>query len=113
MGHITTDPLGAPANKHSFWVKQDTEDPVIVHQPHPQHQRSRGSVPHLRDVTDNIGVESVYLMYAKNGGSRPPRQDDLDGRRQYCGAIPGPAMVGDYFDYYIYAMDESYSGSGL
>ncbi len=62
-------------------------------------------------VTDNIGVESVYLMYAKNGGlvHRDKMMPMGDGK--YCGAIPGPSMVGDYFDYYIYAMDESYSGN--
>ncbi|MFA4948932.1 MAG: FlgD immunoglobulin-like domain containing protein [Candidatus Krumholzibacteriia bacterium] len=32
-----------------------------------------------------------------------------DGR--YHGAIPGPANVGDDFDYWIYAMDEAYAGN--
>jgi hypothetical protein len=110
-GHVTTDPVGAPANKNSFWVKQDTDPPVIVHRPHRNTNDLEGPYPICAVVTDNIGVESVYLMYAKNGGLVHRDKMMPMGDGEYCGAIPGPAMVGDYFDYYIYAMDESYSGN--
>jgi bacillopeptidase F (M6 metalloprotease family) len=111
MGHTTTDPLGAPANKHSFWVAADTEDPVVVHHPHRNTNDLEGPYAICATVTDNIGVESVHLMYAKNGGLFHRVTLTSMGDDEYCGAIPGPSEVGDYYEYYIYAMDESYSGN--
>lgn len=111
MGHTSTHPVGAPANKHSFWVGADTEDPVVDHYPHRDTNDLEGPYTVCAMVTDNIGVESVHMMYAKNGGlyHRVTLMSMGDG--EYCGAIPGPSEVGDYYEYYIYAMDESYSGN--
>jgi subtilisin family serine protease len=111
VGHTTTDPLGAPATKHTFWVKRDTTPPAVVHQPHRNTNDLEGPYTICAMVTDNIGVESVHLMYAKNGGLVHRAKMMPMGGDQYCGAIPGPSMVGDYYEYYIYAMDESYSGN--
>jgi subtilisin family serine protease len=111
MGHTTTDPMGAPGLRHIFHVAWDTEKPVAVHVPHRDTNDLVG--PYGIDVvaTDNIGVESVYLMYAKNGGFVHRQRMELMGDGHYHGAIPGPAEVGDYFEYWIYAMDEAYSAN--
>ena len=110
-GHTSTHPMGAPTNKHSFMVKKDTEDPVVEHRRHRDTNDLIGPYGICADVTDNIDVESVYLLYSKNGGlfHRQEMLPGLDG--EYCGAIPGPSVVGDYYDYCILAMDESYSGN--
>ncbi len=111
VGHQTTDPLGAPANLHSFWVKADTDPPVVQHQRLRNTNDLEGPYTVCAMVTDNIGVESVYLMYAKNGELAHRAKMMPMGDDRYCGAIPGPSQVGDYYEYWIYAMDESYSGN--
>lgn len=110
-GHTTTDPLGAPMFKHSFMVAADEEAPVVAHMRHYDTNDLEGPYTICATVTDNIGVESVYLMYAKNGGMYHRVKMMPQGDDEYCGAIPGPSVVGDYYEYYIYAMDEAYSGN--
>jgi subtilisin family serine protease/bacillopeptidase F (M6 metalloprotease family) len=110
-GHTSTHPVGAPANKHSFMVAKDTEDPAVEHRRYRDTNDLVGPYEVCAGATDNIGVESVYLLYSKNGGIFQ-RQELLPGPDgQYCGAIPGPSVADDYYDYYILAMDESYSGN--
>ena len=111
MGHTTTHPVGAPAIKHSFWVQRDTVPPVVEHQRHRDTNDLAGPYGVCAAVTDNMGVESVYLMYAKNGGLVHREEMLPTGGDQYCAAIPGPSLVGDFYEYYIYAMDNSYSGN--
>jgi subtilisin family serine protease len=111
QGHTTTDPLGAPAARHSFWVAADVIPPVVDHQPHRDTNDLVGPYSICAMATDNAGIESVYLMYAKNGGMYHRVKMMGMGDDMYCGDIPGPTEVGDYFDYYILAMDESYSGN--
>ncbi|UCG52058.1 MAG: S8 family serine peptidase [Candidatus Latescibacterota bacterium] len=111
QGHTTTDPLGAPAAKHSFWVQQDVIPPVVEHQCYYDTNDLVGPYTICAVATDNAGIESVYLMYAKNGGMYHRVKMLSAGDDMYCGDIPGPSEVGDYYDYYIYAMDESYSGN--
>lgn len=110
-GHTSTHPMGAPGNKHSFWVKKDTEDPVVEHRRHYDTNDLVGPYGICANVTDNIGVESVFLMFSKNGGLFHRDEMALQPDGSYCGEIPGPSVVGDYYDYYILAMDESYSGN--
>ena len=109
-GHTSTDPIGAPLNTHMFRVGWDEEDPVVVHQRYYNTNDLVGPYTMCAEVTDNIGVESVYLMYSRNGGMiHRVKMMEEDGL--YCGAIPGPSEVGDIYEYYLYAMDESYHGN--
>ena len=110
-GHVTTHPMGAPGSRHIFRVARDTEDPVVTHMPLRNTNDLEGPYHIYAEATDNIGVESVYLMYAKNGGTAHRLRMELLSDGRYHGAIPGPTNVGDYFDYWIYAMDEAYAGN--
>ncbi len=117
QGHVTTDPLGAPAVRHHFSVGKDTTPPVITHSHLYNTNDLTGPYPVHAQVSDNIGVESVYLMFSKNGGlyhrvkmTHPPSPNGT-GDGDYVGDIPGPSEVGDHYDYFIMAMDESYSGN--
>ena len=113
-GHASVHPLGAPALRHSFRVGADTEPAEVTHTFLRDTNDRTG--PYVVDavVTDNLGVEAVYLLYAKNGGlyhrtrMLPPNPVSPN---LYRGAIPGPSEVGDYYDYYILVMDESYDGN--
>ncbi|MDI6807636.1 MAG: S8 family serine peptidase [Candidatus Eisenbacteria bacterium] len=110
-GHASTHPVGAPLNKHSFMVAGDAEDPVVEHRRRYDTNDLVGPYGISAVVTDNIGVEAVYLMYARNGGLFHRVKMLLQEDNRYYGAIPGPSVVGDYYDYYLLAMDDSYSGN--
>jgi hypothetical protein len=110
-GHVTTHPLGAPGARHYFTVQKDEVAPEMAHQPLRDTNNLEGPYPIKATVTDNAGVESVYLLYSKNGGlfHRVKMMWTMDD--EYVGDIPGPSEVGDTYRYAIYAMDESYSGN--
>jgi subtilisin family serine protease len=110
-GHVTTHPMGAPGARHTFMVAADTEAPVVTHMPYRNTNDLAGPYHIYADVTDNIGVESVYLMYSKNSELPHRQRMELLSDGRYHGSIPGPAAVGDYFDYWILAMDEAYNGN--
>jgi hypothetical protein len=58
-------------------------------------------------VTDNISVDpdEVDLVYNKNGGMDATVSMSALGGDMYAGDIPGPAVLGDVFNYYITARD--------
>jgi Immune inhibitor A-like, MAM domain/FlgD Ig-like domain len=113
-GHTTVSPLGAPAIRNHFLVGSDTSPPTLAHTPLTDTNDRTG--PYVVKVTaeDNIGVEAVCLMYSKNGGIYHRAMMQLQSTTQsseWVGAIPGPSAYGDQYDYYILAMDASYSGN--
>jgi subtilisin family serine protease len=110
-GHTTTHPVGAPINRHMFHVAWDAQPPVVEHHPLRDTNDLEGPYHIYATATDNLGIESMYLMYARNHGTFHRQRMELlpDGR--YHGAIPGPSEVGDVYDYYLYAMDEAYNGN--
>ena len=113
-GHTSAHPLGAPALRHSFRVGADGEPAQVVHAFFRDTNDRTGPYVVEAEVTDNLGVEAVYLIYSKNGGlyhrarMHPP---DPIAPSMYRGEIPGPSQVGDFYDYHILAMDESYDGN--
>ena len=110
-GHTSTHPMGAPINKHSFMVARDLLPPVVEHHRLRDTNDLEGPYRIFADVTDNIGVEAVYLMYAKNSGMFHRAKMELQPDGQYYAAIPGPSVVGDSYDYCVYAIDEGYLGN--
>ncbi len=110
-GHASTHPIGAPLNKHTFMVAADEEPPYAEHRCHRNTNDLDGPY-HVRVfATDNIGIEAVYLMFSKNGGMFHRVEMLLEGDDIYHGAIPGPSEVGDAYEYYVFVMDDSYSGN--
>ena len=110
-GHTTTHPIGAPVNVHTFTVGWDEETPVITHQKYYDTNDLEGPYYVEALVEDNLGIESVCLMYSKNGGMFHRQAMSLMENGSYRGAIPGPSEVGDVYEYYILAMDDSYHGN--
>ena len=110
-GHTSTDPLTAPAARHVFRVGWDTEPPVVSHRRHYDTNDLEGPYHIYADVTDNIGVETVWLMYSRNGMLVHRQLMEMLGDGSWHGAIPGPSEVGDVYEYYLLAMDESYRGN--
>jgi subtilisin family serine protease len=110
-GHTTTDPVGAPINRHIFHVAWDTQPPTVEHERHYDTNDLEGPYHIYATATDNLGIESMYLMWARNGGMFHRQRMELMPDGRYHGAIPGPSQVGDVIDYYLYAMDEAYNGN--
>lgn len=110
-GHATTSPVGAPSMRYTFRVGWDTTPPQVVHQRYYNTNDLAGPYHIYATATDNTGVESMYLMYSKNGGLVHRQRMVLQPDGRYHGAIPGKSQVGDVYDYYLYAMDEAYSGN--
>ncbi|MCB0725553.1 MAG: T9SS type A sorting domain-containing protein [Ignavibacteriae bacterium] len=66
LNRTSTHPGGAPGNFHSFMASPDTQAPNITHTP-------VGPIPLINwpasvsaTVTDNIGVDSVFVKWKKN-----------------------------------------------
>jgi len=110
-GHTSTHPMGAPMNQHMFRVGWDDEAPLVAHMRHYNTNDLEGPYHIYADLYDNLGIESAYIMWSKNGGMfhRAKMTQMEDGR--YHGEIPGPSVVGDIYEYHILAMDESYHGN--
>lgn len=63
-------PLGAPSNLFSFYAQNvDTSKPVIDHTPIGNIIKSAWPVSVSATVTDNFGLDSVWVRWRKNSGS--------------------------------------------
>jgi subtilisin-like proprotein convertase family protein len=63
---IGTAPNGAPANYYSFIASSDTVKPVITHTPLTNTPKQNWPISVSATVTDNIGVDSVWVRWYKN-----------------------------------------------
>jgi hypothetical protein len=61
-----TSPAGAPANYHSFSATSDTTKPIIVTTPLGDVPKSLWPATVTATVTDNIGLDSVWVKWYKN-----------------------------------------------
>jgi len=66
LNRVATAPAGAPANYYSFTASPDTVKPVINHSPYTQIPKPAWPVTVNCVVTDNIGVDSVWVGWRKN-----------------------------------------------
>jgi hypothetical protein len=69
LGRVVTSPGGAPANYHSFQAMPDITKPVIVHTPLEDCPRFNWPCTITANVTDNIGLDSVWVTWYKNNPS--------------------------------------------
>ncbi len=77
-GKISYSPMGAPSSYYSFISSSDTVKPVILH-------TALGNVPKVNwpasvtaSVTDNIGIDSVWVKWYKNNTSTGWKQFRLN-----------------------------------
>ncbi len=106
-GNFATHPNGAPTQHHTFHVGPDTLPPTIVHQP------LRDSFPIMRwpavvqaTVTDNLGVDSVWVEWLYNGTPQGTFALTSQGGDVYSGTFPlATVNLGDQIQYRIWAKD--------
>jgi hypothetical protein len=66
LSRIATSPGGAPAIYHSFNALADTIKPVITHTPINNTPKNQWPATINANVTDNIGIDSVWVKWYKN-----------------------------------------------
>ena len=69
LGRVVTSPGGAPANYHSFQAMPDITKPVIVHTSLGNCPKGQWPSTVTANVTDNIGLDSVWVTWYKNNPS--------------------------------------------
>jgi hypothetical protein len=110
IGRTGNSPRGAPLSTHKFHVGEDTEAPIISHQPVTEGSSSSTAFVIRAHVTDNLGINSVKLLYRKN--ETPLDSLDMTPLSSiqfgFIGIIPAENVVaGDYYEYKIVARDIS------
>ncbi|MEA1897528.1 MAG: T9SS type A sorting domain-containing protein, partial [Bacteroidota bacterium] len=109
-GRIYTDPSGGPDFYHQFYVGPDTVKPEIEHFPIDFMLYNNDSLKIKAAVTDNIGVDSVYVEYLLNDITQDPLRmnyDSLDDYSTYIIVELGVLNPGDSISYRIIAVDSS------
>ncbi len=66
---FSTHPVNAPTNFHSFYVGDDITPPVITHTILRNQPKLRWPATVRATVTDNIGVDTVWVEYTRVRGS--------------------------------------------
>ncbi len=107
--HYTYPPY-VPDVYFSFYVGPDTVKPVIIHVPVEFTLVSNDSVKFQATVTDNIGIDSVYIEYYLNETGQEPVTLQYDTLNKYSGYMifsEGTLQMGDSILYRIAAVDSS------
>ncbi len=110
LGNYSFYPESAPANPFKYYIGIDTKSPVITHSHN--FEITRYDTPQwiFANVTDNIGLDSVYIEYRINTGTISKSemiifQDDIYYFR--LNIDPISLQEGDKIDYRITAVDNS------
>ncbi|MBE9509775.1 MAG: hypothetical protein IMY71_02770, partial [Bacteroidetes bacterium] len=101
--HYTSPPY-VPDVYFSFYVGPDTVNPVITHVPVEYTLVSTDSLQFQATVTDNIGVDSVYIEYYINETGQEPVTMQYDTLNKYSGYMifsEGTLQMGDSILYRI------------
>ncbi|TKJ41299.1 hypothetical protein CEE37_06435 [candidate division LCP-89 bacterium B3_LCP] len=102
--------IGAP-NPHHFMVAPDTIPPLIVHDPLPDLSTYEWPPIIEAEITDNTGIAVALVEYSINGIPQPPIGMTNVGSIYSC-TLDGNVIVGDTYEYRIFAVDASGAGNG-
>jgi hypothetical protein len=101
-------PPGAPDSVYGFGVGLDSVPPVIVHVPLGDQAVQAAPYAVWAEVTDNVGVDSVWMEYRVNGGATSTEGLVDQGDDQYLGWMdPAGLATGDSVEYRLVARDEA------
>lgn len=107
-------PSAAPDDFFKFFVGKDHISPVIDHEPISFMLTSFDSVQISADVSDNLGIDSVYIEYFINEDPMGSIRIHNSFGDTYRGSIEfddGTLAAGDSIRYRIIAVDSSTSGN--
>jgi len=111
-GRTATSPSGAPGNFYSFTASTDIIPPVITHTTLSDVPKTAWPPTVTATVTDNIGVDSVWVRWYKNIPGNGIKQFKLPntGGSNYGAAfnsVQADVNIGDSIFYRVYARDNS------
>jgi hypothetical protein len=112
INRVATAPGGAPSVFYSFIASSDTVRPVITHTPLANVPKVSWPVSVYASVTDNIGVDSVWVRWYKNNTGTGIKHFKLlpTGGSNYSAvfnSVNADVAVGDSIFYRIFARDIS------
>ncbi|MCX7833780.1 MAG: T9SS type A sorting domain-containing protein, partial [Ignavibacteria bacterium] len=112
LNRVATAPAGAPGSFYSFIASTDTIKPVITHTPLPNWPKLQWPATVTANVTDNIGIDSVWVRWYKNTPSTGIKHFKLlpTGGNNYSAAFnstQAEVNIGDSIFYRIFAQDNS------
>jgi hypothetical protein len=95
-------------NRYHFFIGTDTVKPVIVHTPVPYYLQTVDSIKYGAVVTDNLGIDSVYVQYKVNNGPSKFIRMKSGNSNNYSTAFKARSLSlkgHDSIEYKIYAVD--------
>jgi hypothetical protein len=112
LSRTVTAPGGAPSNFYSFSAAADTVRPVITHTPLANWPRAQWPATVSATVTDNIGVDSVWVRWYINNTSNGYKRFKLNftSGNDYSAlfnSVQADVSVNDSIFYRIIAQDNS------
>lgn len=114
-GAFVTNPANAPATFYAFRAGLDTTPPVVAHIPLRDQALIRWPAHVRATVTDNLGVDSVWVDFVRQRGSLAGSFAlALTSNNTYEGDFSLPAgqvQVGDSIFYKVIARDAATSGN--
>lgn len=112
MNRVTYLPGGAPANYFTFTAATDINKPVISHTTIPDVPKTQWPATITANVTDNIGIDSVWVKWYKNspaGGVKMFKLLNTSGSifSAPFNSVISDVNVNDSIFYCIWAQDNS------
>ena len=101
------DPPAGPAAPHGFRVGDDVIPPRIVHFPVLTQGKARMPETLIAQVTDNVGVDSVWIEYAVNGGPPASAAATPAGRDSFQATVGAGLDSGATVAYWFAARDRA------
>lgn len=108
-----TCPANAPEKMYSFRIGQDYFPPNLKHNPSKLVTTSNPVLDLKATATDNVGIESVSVIYRINGQEQEPYALALQGSDVYTGKLELPAGLAadDVVEYRVMAKDNTARGN--
>jgi len=113
FSRIFRSPSLAEKETYSMYIGTDTVKPAISHTPAEYYFEKIDSIPFYANVTDNLGVDTVFIEYRINGGSSKYYGFESGESNEYRASLDVKSEMlngGDLLEYSIIAIDEA-SGS--
>jgi hypothetical protein len=114
FSRIYRTPSLAVKEPYTVFIGIDTVKPVITHSPNKYYFEKIDSIPFEATVTDNLGIDTVYVEYNINNSSSRyfglSATSDDKFERTY-NVRPEELKGGDLFNYRIIAIDKSAAGN--
>ena len=111
LGRTATSPANAPGSYYTFFAVNDTIRPVITYTPLPDQAKASWPSTVTANVTDNIGLDSVWVRWYKNttANTKHFRLPNTGGNvySAMFNSLNSDVSIGDSIFYKIYAQDNS------